>query len=165
MGFLLIILELKTSTCKRNRLNNRVCRKLRQRNQCRRMYVKVNCCRTCEVSKFRQWRRPRRRQQWWRFFCKLAPKCFVICRVRLPHLSRARLPPTVREGKPTVPVLKSVEIHFVFALLRQNHSHNSIFSIESWIISCLIYLIYSTENVHLEAECVCFVDIAGRFDW
>lgn len=55
--------ELKTSTCKRNRLNNRVCRKLRQRNQCTRVYVRVNCCRTCELSKYRRWRRPRRRQE------------------------------------------------------------------------------------------------------
>lgn len=55
--------ELKTSTCRRNRLNNRVCRKLRQRNQCTRVYVRVNCCRTCELSKYRRWRRPRRRQE------------------------------------------------------------------------------------------------------
>ncbi|XP_062590680.1 A disintegrin and metalloproteinase with thrombospondin motifs 7-like [Saccostrea cucullata] len=54
--------ELKTSRCKRNRLNYRVCRKLRERGQCARVYVRVNCCRTCEMNRYRTRWRPRRRQ-------------------------------------------------------------------------------------------------------
>lgn len=69
--------------------------------------------------------------------------------------------------KSTEPVLKSSEIH-ILCLLRQNHSHNSIFY---WklIVSCLNYLIYRTINEVLVVDdacaCVCSVDVAYRFDW
>ncbi|KAK3096440.1 hypothetical protein FSP39_000163 [Pinctada imbricata] len=52
--------ELTESTCRRNRMSDHVCRLLKRRRHCHRLFVRINCCRTCELDKFRK-RRPRGR--------------------------------------------------------------------------------------------------------